>query len=105
MTLLTDAVNRPGMPIWLSRVGEVPPGLEPLDNLPWDVIAPHEAQAQRNHSQSLKQIKSRGGLSVKEAACIVSDEPYRNIPLVIAIHRLAAAVEAAKADSRGWRRE
>jgi hypothetical protein len=28
--------------------------------VPWDFLAPHEAQAQRNHSQTLKRLAERG---------------------------------------------
>lgn len=45
--------------------------------VPWSLIAPYEAQAQTNHSQSLKQLAGRGGLSMCEAMAIMSSVPYR----------------------------
>lgn len=45
--------------------------------IPWAAIAPHEAQAQRNHSQSLNRLASRGGLSVCEALAVMLGEPWK----------------------------
>lgn len=42
-------------------------------SVPWEVMAPHESQAQRNHSQSLQRLAERGGLGTGEAWCIVND--------------------------------
>lgn len=39
--------------------------------VPWDFIAPHEAQAQRNHDQSLERLAQRGGLSPYEMVMCV----------------------------------
>lgn len=39
--------------------------------LPWDMIAPHEKQALRNHSQTLKRLAERGGLSAGEALAVL----------------------------------
>ena len=45
--------------------------------IPWAAIAPHEAQAQRNHSQTLNRLAGRGGLSVDEAVAVMTDQPWR----------------------------
>lgn len=45
--------------------------------VPWDVIEPHEAQALKNHDQTLQRLNERGGLSVREALSILSDRPWR----------------------------
>ena len=42
-----------------------------LSEIPWDMIAPHEAQAQRNHGQSLERLAQRGGLGASEAIDIM----------------------------------
>lgn len=42
-----------------------------MASVPWAFLAPHEAQAQRNHSQSLKRLAERGGLAACEAIDIV----------------------------------
>lgn len=50
-----------------------------------------EGQAQRNHSQSLKRLKERGGLSVREILAIVGKKPwsyYGNLPWDEAIKTL-----------------
>lgn len=43
--------------------------------IPWEAIHPHEAQAQKNHYQSLKRLAQRGGLSVVEATVVILDRP------------------------------
>lgn len=42
-------------------------------SVPWEIMMPHEAQAQRNHGQSLQRLAERGGLGAGEAWCVVQD--------------------------------
>jgi len=51
--------------------------LEIPQYIPWQIIAPHAAQARKNHSQSLKELNSRGGLSPQELLAVLNDTPYR----------------------------
>jgi hypothetical protein len=44
--------------------------------IPWAAIAPHEAQAQRNHSQTLRGLAGRGGLSIHEAYHIMKNQEW-----------------------------
>ena len=44
--------------------------------IPWDMIAPHEAQAQENHQQSLATLARRCGLSPCEALAVIEDRPW-----------------------------
>lgn len=44
--------------------------------IPWAAITPHEAQAQRNHSQTLRGLAGRGGLSIHEAYHIMKDQEW-----------------------------
>jgi hypothetical protein len=44
--------------------------------IPWASILPHEAQAQRNHSQTLRRLAERGGLSIHEAYHIIKDQEW-----------------------------
>ena len=44
--------------------------------IPWEVIAPHEAQAHKNHSQSLERLAARGGLSYREMYAMLRDKEY-----------------------------
>jgi hypothetical protein len=44
--------------------------------VPWSLIAPHEAQAQRNHSQSLERLAERGGLGSCEAVAVLEDRRW-----------------------------
>lgn len=89
-----EAMRSPGMPIWLGRIGEVPPGTERIANLPWELMEEHAKQAEKNHGQSLKRLKERGGLSVSETACILRNESYRNLPIFVSIQYIADRVEA-----------
>lgn len=49
------------------------------DRIPWDLIAPHEAQALRNHNQSLEVLASRGGLSAVEAIAVIEGKHWRTV--------------------------
>lgn len=46
-------------------------------NIPREMLAPHEAQAQRNHSQSLQRLADRGGLSACEALAVLENREWR----------------------------
>lgn len=51
------------------------------DSIPWDVIAPHEEQALRNHcGQSLERLAERGGLSPQEALAVLEDRNWEPMP-------------------------
>jgi hypothetical protein len=39
--------------------------------IPWDLIAPFEAAAERNHGQSLERLNERGGLDPLEAYAVM----------------------------------
>lgn len=57
--------------------------------LPMAMFAPHERQAQRNHSQTLARLQERGGLSACEAVAVLEDREYRSMTLQAAYTRLA----------------
>lgn len=42
------------------------------------MITPHEDQAQRNHSQTLKRLAERGGLCPEEMLAVLEDRDYRD---------------------------
>lgn len=48
-------------------------GTNPQEYVPHDVLIPHEGQALYNHSQTLKRLAERGGLSWYEILCILED--------------------------------
>jgi len=48
--------------------------------IPWAALAPHEAQAQRNHGQSLERLAQRGGLDPAEAVAILEDRRWDRQP-------------------------
>lgn len=48
-------------------------------SVPWEFMAPHESQCQKNHGQSLKRIAERGGLGASEAWAVVNGIRYYEI--------------------------
>lgn len=56
--------------------------------LPWPMMEPHEAQAERNHSQSIARLAERGGLSACEACAVLEDRGYRRMHPFEAHNRL-----------------
>lgn len=62
--------------------------------VPWHILAPHEAQAHKNHSQSLETLARRGGLSPSEMLAILEDRRFRDpyIPDTEAIPRINSLV-------------
>jgi hypothetical protein len=48
--------------------------------IPWRVIAPHEAQARRNHGQSLGRLAERGGLNWTEAWGVLNGVGWSRLP-------------------------
>lgn len=47
--------------------------------IPWAMIAPHEAQAVENHGQTLRRLAERGGLSPCEAVAIMKDTAWHEV--------------------------
>ncbi|MDQ0472773.1 hypothetical protein [Labrys wisconsinensis] len=60
--------------------------------IPWSMIAPHERQALRNHSQSLSRLAERGGLSACEALAVLADREWRSMPRAEAHWHLAEKI-------------
>jgi len=48
--------------------------------VPWELVAPYEAQAQRNHGQTLAHIHARGGLTPGELWCAVHGRELGHLP-------------------------
>lgn len=63
-------MNRTSMPIMSATL---------LSEIPYAMIAPHEAQAQRNHGQTLDRLAERGGLSAAEAIAIIQGRPWGSV--------------------------
>ena len=48
--------------------------------IPYNIIAPHEAQAMRNHGgQSLQRLAERGGLGWDEILAVLKDKTWREM--------------------------
>lgn len=60
--------------------------------IPWELIKPHEKQAQANHRQSIATLANRGGLTACEALAVIEDRPYRQMSWCEANSKLAAMV-------------
>lgn len=52
-------------------------GLGAPSSVPWRLLAPHEAQALRNHEQTLERLAARGGLAPYEMRLIVEGRAWR----------------------------
>lgn len=53
------------------------------EKVPWSAVAPHEAQARINHTQSLERLAQRGGLTWGELLAVLCNRPWRstdNVP-------------------------
>lgn len=56
-------------------------GTNPQEYIPWDILSPHEAQAERNHGgQTLERLAERGGLGWKESLAVLMDKKFDDIP-------------------------
>lgn len=50
-------------------------------DVPWSLLAPHEAQAMENHGdQTLERLAQRGGLSVREIWAVVHGRRWPDVP-------------------------
>ena len=58
---------------------EFPILTKPKEYIPWDAIAPHEAQALRNHHQTLERLAERGGLSWVETYAVLTDNHFMSV--------------------------
>lgn len=47
--------------------------------VPWEFMAPGEAQALRNHSQTLERLNERGGLGVDEALAVLANRRWERL--------------------------
>jgi hypothetical protein len=58
----------------------------------WQIVEPHEAQAVKNHRQTLEVLASRGGLSLCELAAVLEDRPWREQDVTEALDTVKRAV-------------
>ena len=67
---------------------------EHIAPIPWSVIASHEAQAQRNHDQTLQRLAERGGLSPCELVAVLTDRRWHRMDDAVAVAELDALLAA-----------
>lgn len=60
--------------------------------IPWDLIAPHEAQGKANRAQSLERLAERGGLMPSEAVAVLEDREWTPMDRVAARETLRSYV-------------
>jgi hypothetical protein len=61
-------------PVFLADQRSIWRGLP--DSIPWEVIAPHEQQANLNHGHSLETLARMGGLSPYDLLAVLLDQPF-----------------------------
>lgn len=62
-------------------------------SVPWELVAPHEARARRNHNQTLARLAERGGLAPSELLSLLQDKPL-NFRVQDDLEGIAAQLEA-----------
>jgi hypothetical protein len=62
-------------------------------SVPWDLVAPHAAQAQRNHGQSLETLARRGGLAPDELFAVMHDQPWQRMDMRLAVDFVKTLVQ------------
>lgn len=70
-------------------------------SIPVALIAPHEAQANHNHGQTLKRLAERGGLSPCEAVAVLEDRRWHAMPDREADQRLSELIADWELSQRG----
>ncbi|WP_188260680.1 hypothetical protein [Azospirillum sp. W712] len=60
----------------------------------WSLVAPHRAQAQINHGQTLERLAERGSLAPCELLAVLEDRPHRRMHLEDAIRQIRGLIEA-----------
>ena len=55
------------------------PGHYPQEYIPYNIIAPHEAQALRNHDQTLQRLAERGGLGWTEILAVLRNKTWKEM--------------------------
>ncbi len=64
------------------------------ETIPWQLVQPHEAQAQTNHGQSLSRLAERGGLAPSEAVAVLEDRQWQPMSPIRAMYRLIEIIGA-----------
>lgn len=75
---------------------QFPIALDPqLKAVPVSVLAPHEAQALKNHGKNLKTLAAQGGLTPEEAVAIIEGRPWERMAFSEARQKLLDYVAGA----------
>ena len=73
--------------------------------IPWAFIAPHEKQAQRNHSQHLKVLAEHGGLDPHEIVCVVTSQPRPQTLVEAGSREMDQAIDRLLTLLASWHKE
>lgn len=68
--------------------------LKGTEFIPWSIIQPHEAQALKNHYQTLQRLAERGGLDWNETLAVLTDSDFHRIDEDIAKDKVIEIVKA-----------
>ena len=66
-----------------------------LEWIPWWLVESHEAQAKRNHDQTLRRLAERGGLCPSELVAVLEDRSWTTMPVVGAVLRIKRLLSKA----------
>lgn len=54
------------------------------ESIPYELIAPHEEQAIKNHGQTLQRLAERGGLDWIESLAVLEDREFKRMSMILA---------------------
>jgi hypothetical protein len=74
--------------------------LNQVQSIPWAMIAPHNPQAQSNHSQTLERLAERGGLSACEAVAVLTNRRWEKMESQAAANKLNELIATYEATLR-----
>ena len=66
-----------------------------LEWVPWWLIESHEAQAQKNHSQTLRRLAERGGLCPSELVAVLEDRDWSEMSAIGAVLKIKVLMHKA----------
>ena len=77
-------------------------------SIPFWIVEQHEAQAKRNHRQTVQRLKERQGCSWRELLAILTNRAFQDVPVMSDSAAMVEVVSiVGKADPEwmeGWRR-
>lgn len=69
--------------------------------VPWEFVAEHHEQCQKNHDQTLERLAERGGLAPSEMVAVVEDRPWHAMSIDDQVNQLNTLLKAWLEKRRG----